>query len=145
MKSRGVGGRPSGRVKVTWLLILWSKHQVILTLPRVCSSRTWYNLPYDSGKGNTCPLAQKNNLAAAPSLAKEMNAGQGVQQKAVAAASSSCSVQSPICPPGGQWLLYSFCKQPLSFPRQPWGHKGMAEFIINRVKQQTIAGGDPGL
>lgn len=60
--------------------------------------RTWYNLPYDPGKGSACPLAQKNNLAAAPSLAKEMNAGRVVQQKAVAAASSSCSVQSPICP-----------------------------------------------
>lgn len=53
--------------------------------------------------------SQEASLAAAPGLAKEVNAGQGAQQTAVAAASCSCPAQSPRAASllGSGWSIHS--------------------------------------
>lgn len=67
------------------------------------------------------------------------------QPKAAAAASSECPVQSPgAASQSARAGLFILQTAPSSLS-QPEGHGGMAEFIINWVKEQTIAGGDPGL
>lgn len=125
VRSRGVRGRSRSRMKVTPLLILRFNYQLIFSL--LGEPAVWCNLPCESSRAGSCLSGSfagdvlKPSSAAAPGRAEGTHRT-GSPAQAVTAAGDKCPEQQAELPLR-QRPLYSFCKQPLSFPRQPWGHR----------------------
>lgn len=147
VRSWGVRGRSRSRMKVTWLLMLWFNYQLIFSL--LGGSAVWYNVPYESSKAGSCPSSSfagdffKPSSAAAPGLAEGPHRTRS-PAKAVAAAGDECPEQRGWA--ASETAAALFILQTASFlSTAALGTQGTAEFIINWVKERTIAGGDPGL